>query len=290
MMKKNPLVSIIIPTYNAEKYIKTAINSALKQTYQKIEIIVVDDGSTDKTAEIVKFYKNPRIIYIYQENQGQSAARNAGIKIAKGEYIALLDADDLFLPEKIEQQVNFLETHLDCGVCYCKIYNFFDNRPDELFYNPVPNYSGFIFDKLLKHSVVNPLAAVLRKEYLDKYGGFKDDWRRCDEQYLWLKLAFNKVKFCYLDEVLAYYRVNKNSLSNQAVYLKETYEKFLELLDIVESWLSPTERKKYSFDELKKSAAKKLFIGKLMAKGDILSKVLLFLYNLRLRLKLKKVS
>ena len=288
-MKKNPLVSIIIPTYNAEKYIKTAINSALRQTYQNIEIIVIDDGSIDRTKNIVQSIQDPRLNYFYQKNQGQSAARNTGIKIAKGEYIALLDADDLFLPEKIEKQVNFLETHLDCGVCYCKIYNFFDDCPDKLFYNPVPNYSGFIFDKLLKHSVVNPLAAVLRKEVLEKYGGFKDDWRRCDEQYLWLKLAFSKVKFCYLDEVLAYYRVNQNSLSNQAVYLKETYEKFLELLNIVESWLSPDERKKYPFNELKKSATKKLFIGKLMAKGDILSKALLFLYNLRLRLKMKRV-
>lgn len=289
-MKKDPLVSIIIPAYNAEKYIKTTINSALKQTYQNIEIIVIDDGSTDKTKNIIQSIQDPRIIYIHQENQGQSAARNAGIKIAKGEYVALLDSDDLFLPQKIEKQVNFLEIHPDCGVCYCKIYNFFDDRPDKLFYNPVPNYSGFIFDKLLKHSVVNPLTAVLRKEHLERYGGFKDDWRRCDEQYLWLKLAFNKVKFCYLDEVLAYYRVSKNSLSNQSVYLKENYEKFLELLDMVESWLGPDERKKYPLDELKKSAAKKLFIGKLMAKGNILSKALLFLYNLRLRLKLKKVS
>lgn len=290
-MKKRPLVSIIIPAYNAEKFIKSAIESALKQTYQNIEIIVIDGGSKDKTAQIAKSFNDPRIVYFfYQENRGQSAARNTGIEIAKGKYIAFLDADDLFLPEKIEKQVDFLETHLDCGVCYCKIYNFFDDCPDKLFYNPVPNCSGFIFDKLLKHSIVNPLTAVLRKEILDKYGGFKDDWRRCDEQYLWLKLAFNKVKFCYLDKVLAYYRVNKNSLSNQAVYLKETYEKFLELLDMVESWLGPDERRKYPFVELKKSAKRKLFIGKLMAKRNVFSKALLFLYNLRLRLRLKRVS
>lgn len=285
----NPLVSIIIPAFNAEKYIKETIKSALSQTYKNIEVIIVDDGSKDKTKNIVQSIQDPRLNYFYQNNKGQSAARNAGIKIAKGEYIAFLDADDLFLPKKIEKQVNFLEDNPDCGVCYCKIYHFFDDRNDKLFYNPTPNYSGFIFDKLLENSVVNPLAAVLRKEYLDKYGGFNDDWRRCDEQYLWLKLAFNKVKFCYLDEVLAYYRINKSSLSNQAVYLKETYEKFLELLNIVELWLGSNERKKYPFDELKKSATKKLFIGKLMAKGNILSKVFLFLYNLRLRLKMKKV-
>ncbi len=285
----NQLVSIIIPAFNAEKYIKETLKSALGQTYKNIEVIVVDDGSTDKTAEMVKSFNDPRLIYIHQGNKGQSAARNAGIQKAKGEYIAFLDSDDLFLPQKIERQVEFLKNHPDCGLCYCKIYHFFSDKPQKLFYNPVPNYSGFIFDKFLENSVVNPLAAFLRKEYLDKYGGFKDDWRRCDEQYLWLKLAFNKVKFCYLDEILAYYRVNENSLSNQAVYLKETYEKILELLNMVESWLSPDERKKYPFDELKKSATKKLFIGKLMAKRNILSKALLFLYNLRLRLKMKKV-
>lgn len=286
---EKPLVSIIIPAYNAGKYIKQTVESAVGQTYKNIEIIVIDDGSKDKTAEIVRSLGDQRIIYVFQENKGQSAARNVGIKIAKGKYIAFLDSDDLFLLQKIERQVNFLENNPDCGVCYSKIYHFFSDQPERLYYNPIPNYSGYIFDKLLTHSVVNPLAAVIRKEYLDKYGGFKEDWRRCDEQYLWLKMAFNKVKFCYLDEVLGHYRINRESMSNQNVYVVETMEKFLELLDIVESWLGSEEVKKYDFGELRKKTKRKLFIGKLLAGKNIFSKILLYVYNLRLRFKLKPV-
>lgn len=286
---EKPIVSIIIPAYNAEKYIKQTIESAIGQTYKNIEVIVIDDGSKDGAAEIVKSFGDQRIIYIFQENKGQSAARNSGIKIAKGKYISFLDSDDLFLPQKIERQVDFLESNPDCGVCYSKIYHFFSDQPEKLYYNPIPNYSGYIFDKLLTHSVVNPLAAVMRKEYLDKYGGFKEDWRRCDEQYLWLKMAFNKVKFCYLDEVLGHYRINRESMSNQNVYVVETMEKFLELLDIVESWLGQEESRKYDFDELRKKTKRKLFIGRLLAGKNIFSKILLYLYNLRLRFKLRPV-
>ncbi|PJA94745.1 hypothetical protein CO130_02855, partial [Candidatus Jorgensenbacteria bacterium CG_4_9_14_3_um_filter_38_10] len=92
-MDSNPLVSIIIPAYNAEKYIQRALESALAQTYKDIEIIVIDDGSTDKTAEIIKTYQDPRIIYFFQKNQGQGPARNNGIKKSQGEYITFLDAD-----------------------------------------------------------------------------------------------------------------------------------------------------------------------------------------------------
>ena len=101
-----PLVSIIIPTYNDAKYILQAVNSALAQTYKNIEIIVVDDGSTDNTKELLK---NLKINYIFQENKGLSGARNTGMKLARGKYIALLDADDFYHLERLERQVNFLE-------------------------------------------------------------------------------------------------------------------------------------------------------------------------------------
>ncbi len=284
------LVSIIIPVYNAQKYIKETIESALNQTYKNIEIIVVDDGSIDETAAIVESFQNPRIVYIYQENQGQSSARNTGIRKAKGTYIAFLDADDLFLPRKIEEQVSFLENHPDCGLCYCDNYHFFSNQPDKLFHFSVKTYSGLIFDKLLEENFINPLSVLLKKEILDEYGEFKDGWRRCDEQYLWLKLAFNKVRFCYLDKVLAYYRVHKDSLSAEGLYLKETAEKFLELLDLIESWLKSEERKKYPFERLRKSWRKKLLVGNLISKKNIFSKFLLFLYKLRLKSKFKVIK
>ena len=108
----NPLVSIVIPAWNAERYIKEAVDSALNQTYPSTEVIVVDDGSIDGTRAILEPYlATKRIIYIYQVNKGLAGARNTGIRAASGEYIALLDSDDLFLPQKIEKQALVLKEH-----------------------------------------------------------------------------------------------------------------------------------------------------------------------------------
>ena len=112
-----PIVSVIIPAYNAERFIPQAIQSVLEQTYQSYEIIVVDDGSTDKTKDILKEFED-KVCCIYQENQGPSAARNAGIKISQGRYICFLDADDIWTPDKLEVQVEFLECHPDISLVF----------------------------------------------------------------------------------------------------------------------------------------------------------------------------
>src|SRR3989344_2966502 len=103
------LVSIIIPAYNAEKYIGRAIKSALSQAYDNLEIIVVDDGSLDRTREIAESFKDSRVKYLYQQNRFQGAARNYGIRESKGEYITFLDADDMYMPGKVERQAGFLD-------------------------------------------------------------------------------------------------------------------------------------------------------------------------------------
>jgi glycosyltransferase involved in cell wall biosynthesis len=104
------MVSVIIVVYNGEKYIDEAIQSALNQTYKDIELIVVDDGSTDGTKDVVEKYKNVK--YIYQENRGQGSSRNVGIENSKGDYLAFLDADDLYASDKIEKQLEILmENH-----------------------------------------------------------------------------------------------------------------------------------------------------------------------------------
>ncbi len=127
-MEGTPLVSVVIPTYNRAELAGAAIESAIAQTYPKLEIIVVDDGSTDGTAEVIQHYinghsdaccKGREFNYIFQSNQGQSRARNRGIAAAKGDWIAFLDSDDLWLPEKIEAQVRVIERFKECGACYC---------------------------------------------------------------------------------------------------------------------------------------------------------------------------
>ena len=281
-----------MPAYNAAKYIKETIESVLSQSYSDWELIIIDDGSTDNTLVIVKQYatSNAQIRYIYQENKGQSFARNRGIEEAKGKYIAFLDADDLFLPTKLEKQIKFLENNPECGVSYCKIYHFFEDNKQKLFYNSQPHYSGDIFEKVLAQNFVNPLAVVLRKEILDKYGAFKEDWRRVDEQYLWVKLAFSGVKFCYLDNPLAYYRVHSQSLSNQAQYILETSEKYLELIDLVEKWKNDDNFIQRVLLPLRKKIKNNLYWGKLMTGRGLVSEILLSLYNLRMRLRFKRVK
>ncbi len=113
---QGPLVSVIVPVYNGERYLTKTIQSVLTQDYQPIEIIVVDDGSTDRTAEIVR--AQPNIHYIYQNNRGVSAARNTGIAAAQGEFLAFLDADDMWVPQKLSVQVSYLTQHPDVGFVY----------------------------------------------------------------------------------------------------------------------------------------------------------------------------
>ncbi|KKU90602.1 MAG: Glycosyl transferase family 2 [Microgenomates group bacterium GW2011_GWA1_48_10] len=290
-MKTEPLVSVIVPAYNAEKFIGEAIQSALAQTYKNLEVIVGDDGSTDRTAEIVKALtrKDARVRYACQKNQGQSAARNLAIREAKGRYIAFLDADDLFLPEKLDAQVGFLEAHPDCGVSYSKIYHFFDDRKNELYYFVVDHPSGNLFGELLRKNFINPLAVLLRKELLDRYGAFEPSFRRVDEQYLWLKLSHNNVRFCYLDKPFGLYRIHRKSLSNEAAYFKETEERFLALLGKVRSWMTAEEQNKYNFEGLVQRAKRRLFVGKLMAGKNIFARALLTLYTWKRERRLKKV-
>ena len=114
---QGPLVSVIVPVYNGERYLEAALKSIFNQDYQPIEIIVVDDGSTDGTADIVRLFKN--VHYIYQANQGPSAAWNTGIAAAQGECIAFLDADDMWMPQKLSLQVAYLNQHPEVGFVYC---------------------------------------------------------------------------------------------------------------------------------------------------------------------------
>ena len=120
------LISVIIPVYNGEKYVKDAIESIFNQSYKSIEIIVIDDGSIDNTASIVSRF--PEVIYFFQENQGVASARNKGLSLAKGEYIAFLDADDTYLIDKLKIQMNYLLNNTNCQICICHIDNSFENN------------------------------------------------------------------------------------------------------------------------------------------------------------------
>jgi len=231
-MNNEPLVSIIIPAYNAEGYIKRALKSALGQTYKNIEIVVIDDGSTDKTAQIVKLIYSPKIVYIYQENQGLGAARNNGIKASKGQYITFLDADDYYLSEKIEKQVEFLQNRPDDQVVYCDFISFYSKAPLKFLKKIHKKLSGDVLKYLLKSCFINPNTIMLKRQVLENVGLFNEQRYYPEDWKIWLDISLAGFKFSYLDEALVVIEMREESLTrmeNRLSYVRNTLKMFEEI-------------------------------------------------------------
>ena len=168
MITKEPLISIMMPTYNNAKYIKQAIESIYAQNYDNIEIIVVDDGSTDNTKGIVQQYKD--IKYFYIEHKGISVARNTALEKSKGEYIAFLDSDDYWLPNKLNTQMQYFKDHPDCEIVFTKYENFFE---DEKLKTNKRAMHEKMMEKFLKQYLPS---SVIKKELFEKYGNFDENF------------------------------------------------------------------------------------------------------------------
>ncbi len=183
----NPCISVIIPTYNRCWILKEAIDSVLSQKFTDFEIIVVDDGSNDGTAALLSAYGD-QITIIHQENRGVSAARNAGILIAKGRYIAFLDSDDMWLPEKLSCQVDFFQSHAQAVICQTDeiwIRNNVRVNPKNRHKKP----SGMIFEPSLQLCLVSPSAVMIKKSLFDEIGLFNEAFPACEDYDLWLRIA-----------------------------------------------------------------------------------------------------
>lgn len=180
-------VSVIIPTYNRARFLKEAIDSVLAQTYQDYELIIVDDGSQDETAQIVKPYQD-KLKYIFVPHQGVSKARNIGIQEAKGEFIAFLDSDDLWLPKKIETQVAFFTFHPDALICQTEeiwIRNGIRVNPKKYHLKP----SGMMFAQSLRRCLISPSAVMMCKTLFDDIGLFDESMPACEDYDLWLRVT-----------------------------------------------------------------------------------------------------
>ena len=184
---KNPLVSVIIPTYNRGWILKEAIDSVLSQDFDDIELIVVDDGSTDNTINILDAYALD-IIVLRQDNRGVSAARNAGISCASGQLIAFLDSDDLWLPGKMSRQVEFFNSNPDALICQTEELWIRNGRR----VNPKKRhqkFSGMIFKHCLPLCIVSPSAVMMKKSLFDKTGRFDESLPACEDYDLWLRVS-----------------------------------------------------------------------------------------------------
>ncbi|MCA9932336.1 MAG: glycosyltransferase [Anaerolineales bacterium] len=210
-----PLVTIIIPAYNAERFIHTTIESVLEQTYPSWELIVVNDGSTDSTEKIVSQVQDNRIKIICQTNQGLSAARNSGILQAKGTYLSFLDADDKWHPSFLSQCTHTLETNLDIAAVYTHHYHI-DESDTVLPTQGRPTVSQSNFHKrLLEGGFFPPVTVMVRANTLKQHGLFDTELTSVEDWDMWLRLSKEHYFQC-IPQLLAYYRVYPGSMSTNA--------------------------------------------------------------------------
>ncbi|WP_319407573.1 glycosyltransferase family A protein [uncultured Desulfosarcina sp.] len=181
-------VSVVLPTYNRGWILKHAVDSVLDQDYGNLELVVVDDGSTDETPQLLSAFGD-RLHIIRQENQGVSAARNAGIRASTGELIALLDSDDAWLPGKVTAQVAFFTANPDALICQTEetwIRNGVRVNPGKRHRKE----AGMIFERSLALCLVSPSAVMMRRSLLDEVGLFDESLPACEDYDLWLRVAW----------------------------------------------------------------------------------------------------
>lgn len=183
-----PLVSVIIPTFNRAGWLSESIDSVLSQTYPNLELIVVDDGSTDHTAEVVQAFRSDRLTYLRQANRGVSAARNSGVAASQEAWVAFLDSDDLWQPSKVAAQMALFQSQPEVEVCYT----------DEIWIrhgvrvNPKrihQKHTGWLFEPSLPRCIISPSSIMMRRALWTRLGGFDERLPACEDYDLWLRMT-----------------------------------------------------------------------------------------------------
>lgn len=238
-ISRNPLVSVILPTYNRAGLLPQAIDSVLKQSYPHLELVIVSDGSTDNTESVVSTFTDPRIRFISQQHTGlPAAARNCGIAQAKGRYIAFCDDDDLWLRDKLQKQVAFMESCPDIGLCFGYTTMFGDTQ-----YRGSTSHSFKrrvaikTFDELFLANTVPCLTVMVRRQCLEAVGVFDEDpdYRLAAEDYdLWLRIA-RAYKVVCMPQILGEYRVHRDNISKDRVITCMKYLKVIEKFALKEA-------------------------------------------------------
>lgn len=239
-MISKPLVSVIIPLFNAEAYIAEAINSVIKQTYPFKELIIVDDGSTDGSLQIAKTYANHWITVVTNENKGAAAARNYGLKLAKGDFIQFLDADDFLSVNKIEAQVHLLANNVDT-LCTCACIHFFDGTDPyekpvkhEWFKDGATDTSDFLI-KLYGGSLIGPQYGgmialhswLIPAKLITKAGNWNEELSLDDDGELMCRIILAAKEIVYCKDAVVYYRKHKNLANISSLQSQSAYQSLL---------------------------------------------------------------
>ena len=240
------LVSVIIPNFNHAQYLGEAIRSVLDQEYRHFEIVVVDDGSTDNSRKVVAQFGD-QVRYIWQENQGLSAARNTGITAAKGAYIGLLDADDMYEPDFLSSLVSVLEANPGADGIYCG-YRFVDHLN-----NPLPQVEarliphGQLFQALLDGNFLVPESMLVRRHCYENVGLFDETLRACEDWDMWLRIT-SRHKIIGTSQVLTRHRILPGSMSADPIRM------FNNRMAVVEKHFGPEPTNEEDLTSLKRRA------------------------------------
>ena len=244
-----PQVSVIIPTYNREALLERSIKSVLAQEEVFFELIIIDDGSTDKTAQLIQTINDPRIRYFYQSNSGPSAARNNGISQAVAPFIAFLDSDDEWMPNKLKKQLDFFKEHSEYMICQTEEIWIRNGRR----VNPMKKHqkmSGDIFEKSLELSIVSPSCVMMKRKFFSEIGSFDETLPVCEDYDLWLR-ASAQFPFGLVEEFLV---VRYGGHSDQRSREFEVMDQFRikSMLKLLESGTLTEEQSKLARKELQK--------------------------------------
>jgi glycosyltransferase involved in cell wall biosynthesis len=218
-MSERPLVSVIIPCYNQARFLGEAIESILKQTYSQFEIVVVDDGSTDDTADVAAAYAGARTIR--QSNLGLSGARNAGLRASDGDFLVFLDSDDRLLPAALETGVHALIDCAGCAFAYGHV-RLISSSGSLLGVPPCPRIENNHYQQLLRHNHIwSPGAVMYRREVLDSVGAFDTSLRACEDLDLNLRIARSRPIICH-NRIVLEYRKHSSSMSGDPRLMLKT--------------------------------------------------------------------
>jgi glycosyltransferase involved in cell wall biosynthesis len=218
-------VTVVIPSFNCARFIREAVDSALAQTVPPMEVIVIDDGSTDNTPEVMAVYApDPRVRYIRQKNAGQSTARNNGIRAAQGEFIALLDADDRWKPDKLEKQLDkFSDDSIGVVFSGSQVFDEHgirsENRANE-------SSCADMLQSLITTTVFFPSSVVLRKRCFDTCGLFDESLKKVEDREMWIRLA-KRYRFSCIPDCLVDYRLHGGALNMQTNGMEEAFHETL---------------------------------------------------------------
>lgn len=231
-MGRIPKVSVIVPAYNVSQYIKETLISLEQQTFSDFEALIVDDGSTDNTAAIVRqiCQQDSRFQLLQKSNGGLSSARNHGIRHARGEYIALLDGDDIYHKDKLATHIARLYSQSDVGVVYSASQTIRDDgKPTFITLSGKPVHSDYQIALLCKNFVGHGSNAVFRRCLIDEVGDFNENLRSWEDVDLWLRIAATQKWRFYLEKrILCYYRVRPSGLSFNIVQMRNSGELVIE--------------------------------------------------------------